>query len=674
MSILLACQVVVDNGVVSRMGLRVVGGTRIGEDPFDGQCASSTKHAKDRSMSVSLSARCAQRPRGPSSTWPRPGRGPTICPENLQIDELRFAEMSPKMRRSFLVSIAGVMFCLSACKSDDGDGQAQGSSGQSASSDAAPPAAEDSTAQQDPQDSPGETRPSADSSCAPGVLRLGHSSLRRLTPLQYENSVKALLEPADLEVPELQASLTAFGFSNFAAQQVPSALVIQQFQRAALEVTRQALPQISVWTRCDAGQHTQACGVAFLEPFVSRAFRRPMSAESTAPYLDFFRSQFAEHGFEIAVSLTVQAILQAPEFLYHLEQGSGSPTDGIEKLDDHSIAARLSFLIWNSLPDQVLIEAAQRGELATAQQVRAQARRMLADDRAKSTIRSFFEQWLDLHKLDTTSLDPATYPTFTPQTPQRLREGLLRRVEHVVFSGEGTLDELLLGREAWVTPELAAIYGVSHPGQATWELVELPGKQRAGLLTDAAWLASRAHAVHPSPVQRGVFVLERMLCEPPYPPPADADTTPPKADPQTATTNRERYIQHVLDPACAGCHKPIDGIGMGFEHYDALGRWRDQDNGIAVDASGELFDIDQAGTFDGALELSSRLSASTEVQSCVATQLFRYSMGRDASEQDACQLEDMRLLFSQSRGHFIRFIETLTASDAFRYRKLDTTP
>lgn len=586
--------------------------------------------------------------------------------------ELFRAAMTYKMYRIYSISLLGLVLGLGGCRQGDEDAEPRDSAGAKGSESSTSQG--DPSAPTDPQNPGDDTSGPKQESCDQQGLRLGVSSLRRLTPEQYTNSVQELFAPAQIEAPSLQGSAFAFGFSNFASQQVPSALVIQEFQRAALQVTTQALPEIESWTQCAATSQTQTCGEAFLERFLARAFRRPVDAVTLKPYLDFFRAKFLEHGFEVAISLSVQAVLQAPEFLYHIEKGTAVGDQGLEKLDDYSVASRLSYLIWNSLPDAALLDAASRGELSSAPQVAAQAKRMLADARASSMIRSFFSQWLDVHKLDTTSLDPVTYPSFNAQTPDLLREGLLRRVEHVVFSGQGTLKELLVDRHAWVSPELAQIYGVSHPGGETWQRVQLPQAQRAGLLTDAAWLASRAHAIHPSPVQRGIFVLERMLCEPSYPPPADADTTPPKADPQVANTNRQRYIQHVLDPACAGCHEPIDGIGMGFEHYDALGRWRDTDNGIEVDASGTLLKTAQQGPFDGALELSSRLSESSQVQTCVALQLFRYAMGRDRAEQDACQIDALQAAFVQSEGHLLGYIEALTASEAFRFRKVDTTP
>lgn len=514
--------------------------------------------------------------------------------------------------------------------------------------------------------------------CAQAPLSLASTPLRRLTPAQYNATVNALFAPTRIDAQPLQDSPETFGFTNFGAQQQPSALVIQQFQQGALRVSAQAMSEVERWSGCpsDGGPQASSCGERFLRQFIPRAFRRPQNEAALEPYLSHFRTQLAASNFQVALSLTIQALLQAPSFLYFIEESTPndeSKIEKIEKLDSFSLASRLSYFIWDNMPDQALWEAAQRGELSSPEQIASQARRMLADPKARPAMVRFFQQWLDAKRIDRISLDTATYPSYRPRFNAAFREALDRRIEHAIFDGPGTLASLLTQPQAWVNADLAPLYGVDNVTGNGWKLVDLPSDQRAGLLTDAGWLASRSHAVHPSPVARGVFVLERMLCRPSYPPPADTDTTPPQPDPNAPKTNRQRYEQHVLDPTCAGCHKPIDGIGMGFEHYDAFGRWREQDNGFPVDASGLLVGTKDR-PFRGALELSQILSQDPEVQRCVSRQLFRYAMARDPKEPDQCNLEALDTRFIASQMNFIDQMVSIVSSPAFRYRRVGSTP
>jgi hypothetical protein len=191
-------------------------------------------------------------------------------------------------------------------------------------------------------------------------------------------------------------------------------------------------------------------------------------------------------------------------------------------------------------------------------------------------------------------------------------------------------------------------------------------------LTSSGFLASTSHAVNPSPVQRGVFVLERLLCAPTPAPPANVDTNPPQGGEDQPQTNRERYAEHSSNPTCAGCHTMIDGIGFGFEHYDSMGVWRDEDGGRPVDATGQLVagsDVD--GPFDGAVELAHRLADSDTVRDCVATQWFRYSLGRNVEGEDACTEASLKADFAQSGGDVRELLVAIARSDAFRYRRKD---
>lgn len=500
----------------------------------------------------------------------------------------------------------------------------------------------------------------------------GPAPLRRMTHAQYNNTVRDLFPGVAVPAQTIVVDPKVNGFENNADVQAPSALLVEQYQRAALAVTEAAWAAADTFLPCapDGGGEPAQCGHTFLLDFGARAFRRPLSADEETAFLAFFDQQLAETNFAVAVQLTMQAFLQAPPFLYFLEFGGDAVEGGAVALTGHEIAARLSYFLWDSMPDEALLAAAAAGDLDTPEGIAAEAARMLDDARARGAMVNFHRQWFDFDGVDTINPDPATYPDYSPELRAAMRAELDRFVESTLFEGPGTFAALLTSTDAEVDATLAALYGVDAPPPGEWTPVALDPARRAGILTRAGFLARTAHAVHPSPVKRGVFVLARLLCVPPAPPPANVNTDPPDADdPGQPKTNRERYAQHTAQADCAFCHQTIDGVGFGFEHYDALGRWRDLDNGEPVDASGELLGTDVDGPFDGAIELSNRLAASDQAHDCVVAQVYRYALGRGTTAADLCSLDDLRAQFAAASGDVRALLLAVVTSDAFRTRK-----
>jgi hypothetical protein len=506
-----------------------------------------------------------------------------------------------------------------------------------------------------------------------GPLDPGPAPLRRLTHTQYNNTVRDLFPGVTLPVQTIAVDPKVNGFENNADVQTPSALLIEQYQRAALAVTEAAWATPEAFLPCaaDGGGEPQQCGHNFILDFGARAFRRPLTADEEAAFLGFFDQQLAETNFSVALQLTTQALLQSPAFLYFLEFG-GEPGEGGEAvaLTGHELAARLSYFLWDSMPDAQLFAAAAAGDLDTVEGLAAETMLMLDDAKARSALVNFHRQWFDFDGVALINPDPATYPSYTPDLRAAMRAELDRFVESTLFEGPGTFASLLTSTETDVDATLAALYGVDPPPPGEWAPVLLDSSQRSGILTRAGFLARTAHAVHPSPVKRGVFVLARLLCVPPAPPPANVNTNPPdEGEPGQPKTNRERYAKHTAQADCASCHTTIDGVGFGFEHYDALGRWRDLDNGEPVDASGELIGTDIDGTFDGAIELSEKLATSTQAHDCVVSQVYRYALGRGTGTADLCSLDDLRAQFAEASGDMRALLLAVVASDAFRTRR-----
>jgi hypothetical protein len=244
--------------------------------------------------------------------------------------------------------------------------------------------------------------------------------------------------------------------------------------------------------------------------------------------------------------------------------------------------------------------------------------------------------------------------------------------EHVVFDGSGRFDELLTADYGFVDSELAGFYGVDAPdADGAWAKRALPADRAAGLLAHPAVLATYAHSDQSSPVRRGLFVRERLLCQPLGSPPPNAGGVP-EIDPDATT--RERFEQHSDDPACNSCHRFIDPIGFGLEHYDAMGAWRDEDGGSPVDDSGVVIDLESMGAgteqpFAGAEELSAILAQSEAAEACFARHAYRFVLGREEGEGDACSVGGLERIFIESGGDITELIVTIAQLPSFTRRK-----
>lgn len=547
--------------------------------------------------------------------------------------------------------ISLVLACALACASDEGtldDGPESGS------------------------ESAGESGESGElDECDARPFDPGPAPLRRLSARQYANTVRDLFPGVALPEPTILVDPKVGGFEHDAAAQTPSALLIEQYQRAAVEITAAAMQQSEAWLPCplDGGEDAAACGEALILELGPRAFRRPLDAATAQVYLDFFAAQLEAEGFRVALELTVQAMLQAPQFIYFIEDvaADADPSARIQPLDDYSLATRLSYFVWNTMPDAELFAAAATGELRDDAGLTAQVERMLADPRARTATVEFFRQWFDFDRLDTIVPDPASYPSYTPALRDAMREELERFVAWLVHDERGGVDELLRSDRGFVDAELAALYGVASPSEP-WQPVTLDASERAGILTRAGFLAARAHAVQPSPVKRGVFVLEHLLCAPPPPPPPNVDTSVPDNDPAQPKTNRERYAAHTDEALCVACHADIDPIGFGFEHYDSLGAWRTHDGGWPVDASGTLTLDAVELAFDGVPQLAALLADSERVHACVVTHHLRWALARSPASADACSQAALEATFADGEGSLRELVVAIVLSDAFRLR------
>lgn len=517
--------------------------------------------------------------------------------------------------------------------------------------------------------------PSIKRTAAPGVERIlvAPVPLRRLTIEEYNNTVRDLLgdttRPASAFPPD-----EAFGGfeSNNVAPVTP--LLVERYMEAAETLAAASKDRIDTLAPCASGKQKDACARDFIDTFGRLAFRRPLEEEERAALLAVYTDKEQRSGYAGGIQLVIQALLQSPQFLYRVEPAD-IPGPKTRPLSGYEVATRLSFFVWASTPDRALLDDGGSGRLDSPQGIETVARRLLADPRAVDGIKSFHRQWLGLRELETASRDSLLTPSFTQELRESMVEETLRFSAHAVLAGGDTVTTLLTSNKSFVNAPLARLYGVAPPEGNEFAQVALPPEQRAGLLTQASVMTVLASAEQTSPVLRGKFVRERLLCHPIQPPPANVAAAPPKVDPKKTT--RERFLQHRTDPTCAACHELIDPIGFGFEHYDTVGGWRTKDGTFPVDAVGEIYGTDDAdGKFDGAVELAKRLAESEQVRRCVATQWFRYALGRSERDDDDASVEQAYRTFARSGFDVRELVIAITMTPAFRHARFEegTTP
>lgn len=503
----------------------------------------------------------------------------------------------------------------------------------------------------------------------PGEIVLGTSPIRRLTNVEYRNTVRDLFGGNLPSLPEQPTDAVLKGsFENDATSLAPSDVRIARYESAAFALGEHAVADPTARARViPCSTSDQACGRQFVEEFGRRVFRRPLRTDESARWGAYFETQRNEIDFDGAVQLTVTAMLQTPLFLYRMESGTDAVGDRQLDLAPHELASRLSYFLWESMPDDELLAAADANELATDEQIAAQTRRMLDDPRAREAVRNFARQWLYLDRVLDESKVPEMFPLWGSQAQQSAREESLRFVENTVFDG-GTVSDLMTSNVAYVDDITAELYGVQAPA-APWGQVQLDPNERAGILSRIAFLAGNAHDANGSPPLRGVYVMERILCEARPSPPANADLSVPEADPnQGPMTNRELFEERTSPGSCQGCHVRIDGFGFGFEAYDAAGIYQDEDSGLPVDATGFANGIGNDDAFDGPVELQELLAQSDVVHGCVAKQWLRYAYGRNLEQADACQIEQLQATLMENGGNLIELLVDIVLRPEFRLR------
>lgn len=500
---------------------------------------------------------------------------------------------------------------------------------------------------------------------------VGVSGARRLTSVEYRTTVRdlvgvdltdaSLILPTDERTPfdddftKQTASQALIDGADLLAGQVADAVVADPALRADV-------------VPCDpAGADDEACFRAFVTSFGRRALRRTLSDDEVDAFVTHFMPHAAtENDFWVAVSSALRAFLQHPEMLYRIEIGAPVPgMPGLYRLDDFEIATRLSYLMWGSTPPDWLLDEAEAGHLSDTATLRDAAATMLADERALSRIARFHAMWLSYETLGHgAELDAA----MTEETEMLLRK--------ILLDEKRPWTDLLLADETFLSPTLAAHYGLPAPpgGQPGW--VPYGDSGRRGILSHGSFLSAVAKFDDTSPTQRGLLIRTRLFCEEISKPPPDLMVNtdmPPGTDPTACKVDRYTMWKTA---GCSTCHSLMDPVGFGLENYDSAGRFRTTEPDkpeCVIDGKGELAGV---GTFSGPAELGDLMLEAGGVDDCVATMLYRYAMGRwELDGHDQALLT--RLVTDAQDGGALRFdalLAELVGSEAFQLRREEEVP
>ena len=383
-----------------------------------------------------------------------------------------------------------------------------------------------------------------------------------------------------------------------------------------------------------SGPHDEEpCARTIMGTLARRAYRRPVTDVDLAPLMEIFAIGRAAGGFETGIARALEALLSMPAFLMRAEvDPAGAPAGTIYSISDVELASRLAFFLWRGIPDEALLDAAVRGRLRNPVVLERQARRMLADRRAVRWMNDFLGQWLQVRNLQTMVPDPLRFPGYD----STLRDALLKETE-LFFESQVRADrsvlDLLRADYTFLNARLAEHYGIEGVHGSHFRRVPVADPARSGLLGHGSVLTATSYADRTSVVLRGKWVLETLLGSPPPPPPANVPPLPENDGRREPASLRERMEQHRANPVCATCHVNMDPLGFALENFDAIGRWRESDEGAPIDAAITWRDtaIDSPKAFREAL----LRQGEDELLRTIAEKLLTYALGRGVNYLDA---------------------------------------
>jgi hypothetical protein len=439
-----------------------------------------------------------------------------------------------------------------------------------------------------------------------------------------------------------------------------------------LNVERPALPESH--TRIIPGQPERGKEIAYagqiLKPFAKRAWRRPVSDRETERLTSLVAYALKQKAtFEESIQVALQAILTSPSFLFRWElDPTEKEGEGTRQLNEYELASRLSYFLWSSMPDEELFALADEGRLSDPEVLKHQVERMIQDPKSDAFVTNFAGQWLQFRSLDTVTPDPTRFPTYNDE----LRQAMQRESElffSEIMRTNRSLTDFLDADFTYLNETLARHYGMEGVQGKEFQRVSLDAdSQRGGVLTQASVLTLTSNPTRTSPVLRGKWILEQIMGTPPPPPPPDAPLLEETEEAMLSGSLRERMEKHRIKPDCATCHEKMDPIGFAFENFNAVGEWRDLDEGFPIDPSGKLPD----GTeFDGPKDLIKELMKRDTFVRSVIEKMLTFALGRGLEYYDQCTVDEIYEDLSADHLKFQTLIQSIVLSKPFQLRNLE---
>ena len=424
---------------------------------------------------------------------------------------------------------------------------------------------------------------------------------------------------------------------------------------------------------CSPKKNEDPCALEFVEAFGTRAYRRPVTQAEIDTLYGLYETGRKQWflDFKRSIALVIEAVLQSPKFLFHWEESPTTPIDGGAQpgdevpLDDYHLASRLSYFLWGSMPDALLFQAAENGDLQDDAGLEREVNRMLQTEAARTHVGEFFADLFDIDAVRDKAKDQGLYRDWDDKLKETMITEFRMFTSNGVFDGPGTLAHLLTSNRGYINRDLADVYGRDDRNKEI-KAVDLDPTQRSGLLTLGAFLAKNGSIDGSNPTLRGAAIYYELLCGSELTPP-NVVPEPPSAE--TGGTTRDRFAAHASMECAAACHANIDPLGFVLENYDGIGAYRTEDNGLPVDATSTI-ELDGKSHFvNDAIEFSDVLSKSDEVKACFAKQYYQYATGKNFNrrrDKDAIAiLEDV---MAQDNATIPDLIKAVAMSRAFRFR------
>lgn len=486
-----------------------------------------------------------------------------------------------------------------------------------------------------------------------------------VTTEQYRNSLAYIFGPSvDVRVqfapPQRREGLIANGAANAGL----SAAQVEQFQRAAANVAEQVVNDVhrNYLVPCKPESTESAddlCAAAFLSKVGRLLFRRALGEEEVAGYIENAGAAADQlEDFYAGLAIALEGMLINPEVLFIVERAEPDPENpGKTRLDAHSFASRLSYFLWNASPDDELLTMAESGALDTHEGRNQAVERLLASSRLEDGMRAFFADMLQFQGASL-SKDPMIYPQFTSVTAAAAQEQTLRTMIDFLIEQDNDYRDLFTSRSTFITPALAPIYDIAAgPGWSSYTFPE--ESPRAGLLSQVSFLAQHSHPGRSSPTLRGIGLREVLFCQEVPAPPPGVDFSDVSNPAKGYPTQRQRVAVHVENPSCAGCHKIMDPPGLSLENFDGSGRYRATENGVEIDASGQLDGVE----FQDVGGLFSAIRDNEALPACFTERLYSYGSGGPLEEREL--LEFLIDDFSNGGYRVTGLLRTIATSNAF---------